>query len=83
MSNLRPLQISAGKVCTVDDEIAHVERLVEQNRVEHMVNLVLEDLGGGIHKAYIMTLGTPLPRVRDMLTVAQQAVDDMIGKEKT
>jgi hypothetical protein len=82
MSKLESFGITAGRVITVDEEIELIERLVETHRVEHMLNLVLERAGPGTYKAHICTLGTPLPRVREMLKIALGAVDDMIGKER-
>lgn len=82
MSKLEGFGVTAGRVITVDDEIEIIERLVEDNRVEHMANIVLERLGNGLFKAHVATLGTPLPRVREMLKIALGAVDDMIGKER-
>lgn len=80
---LQPLNITAGKVITIDDEIALVEALVDSGQIENMINVALEKTAtGGLYKSHLMTLGTPLPRVREMLKIALAAVDDMIGKEQ-
>lgn len=79
--SLESFGVTAGTIVTMDDEIAKIEQLIDAGKIEHMVNLVLEPVSPGIFKIHTMTLETPLPRVREMLKVALQSVEDMIGKD--
>jgi hypothetical protein len=78
---LKSFGVTAGTVCTIDDEIAKVERLVEEGRIKYMPTICLEKLGNGVFKSHVLTMGTPLPELRDLLKIALGQVEDMIGKE--
>ncbi len=73
---------TSGRVITVEAEIAFIEKLVDSERVERMVNIATERLGPMTHAVHLMTLGTPLVEVRDILKTALGAIEDMIGPEK-
>ncbi len=75
-------RFTQGRVITVDGEIAWIEELVEQNRINRMVNIATEQLTPEIQKVHLMTLGTPLIEVRKILKEALAGVNDMIGAEK-
>lgn len=72
--------------CSIDDEIEKMESLVEDDKIKHIVQVMiekpmLEDKTGELMKVHVLTMGTPLKLVRDYLHVALQAVEDMIGKK--
>lgn len=83
---LHKLPGTKGTAVSIDDEIEKMEQLVEDNKVEHIVQVMvekpmLEDKTATLMKVHVMTMGTPLKLVRDYLHVALQAVEDMIGKK--
>ncbi len=86
LMTLSKLPGTKGTAVSIDDEIEKMEQLVEDNKVEHIVQVMvekpmLEDKTGALLKVHVMTMGTPLKLVRDYLQVALQSVEDMIGKK--
>lgn len=83
---LHKLPGTKGVACSIDDEIEKMESLVEDDKIEHIVQVMiekpmLEDKTATLMKVHVLTMGTPLKQVRDYLHVALQAVEDMIGKK--
>ena len=76
---LKPIGLTVGTVCTVDDEIAQMERLIDQRRIDHMITVAVEKEQMGLRKVHILTMGTALGTVREALQVALGAVKDMTG----
>lgn len=74
--------LTHGKVVTIDEEIAHIEHLVETGRVEQMITVAVERVDPVLLKVHVMPLGCPLPRAREALQTAIKAIDDMIGEAK-
>lgn len=71
---------------TIDSEIELLEHMVTADEIEHMINIMVEKpLAASdefaVHKIHISPCGTPLGVVRDVLEVALESLNEMIGKK--
>ncbi len=71
-----------GERVTVDDEIERLEQFVEAGKVEALLNVARIRHAPGVTAHVVMTMGEPLPSVRNMLRHALDCVEAMIGKER-
>lgn len=75
-----PLPGTKATRVTIDEEIDVLEKLVDGDRIEHWVSVLKMPHGDGLSEIVVATMGTPLAEVRDMLSVALQAAEDVVGK---
>ena len=65
----RPFGLAKGRVCTIDEEIATIEALVEQNKIVHLPTIAVECYGE-VHKIHVLSMGTPIETLVNILEVA-------------
>lgn len=78
MTALKKLTGTKATSVTIDEEIELLERLVMDDKVEHMIQII--ELKGNPAKVHVSPMSCPLGHVRDLLKTALEAVEDVIGK---
>lgn len=82
MKKKRKIIYQHGVTCTVDEEIAELERLVESGRVTRIVTVAVEPVGDGLCKTHVMPCGTQLGEAHEILSNAADQVAEMIGLKR-
>lgn len=77
----KPLGFTLGKIATLDQEIAKIEALVEDKKVDYMINVIVEKIGEPYRKVHVMTLGTPLDQAESILEIALKMVKETKSKQ--
>lgn len=73
---------TSGTTCTIDDEIEVLEGMIDRGEIEHVCTVSLtKPIFLGLRKNLVMSHGTPLKTLREMLKLALKQIDDMIGPE--